>query len=676
MGVCGAALADSPSEGQEHLGNPLAGGMVKLLKQEILAGLKRRGIESRFARFRSFAGKKLSGSAGPHASTELTGNCRLRWYDHLLRNPVDAVGEAQEFTRQLHEDLHGDHHGLSRALATAAEKLDLPKRKPRTFAEVTSPEQALQVVEQSLTDSQAAFATAVSPLTKDRIRKLANHLYPVMVSQNNFGHTLNDRGTGRWLCDVMEQLDRDAMHRAAEALVPLTDPQLLEQLATISADGGVQVKGATGEMVKRIDTPSGAIVVGGEGSNAYRLDEMQGVAGVIDLGGNDVYREGTVSLRRPVLIVIDLGGDDRYRGTKPGVQGGAVLGVSMLLDVSGNDVYQARDMAQASSLAGVGILIDYAGDDIYQGVRRVQGQAIAGVGVLIDRAGKDSYRGAMWTQGLGGPLGFAVLDDLDGNDNYYTGGLYYDNYDETPGYEGWGQGMGVGIRQVANGGIGVILDGGGDDVYEYDYLSHGGGYWCGTGFARDFGGNDRRLGATRRAFRGGDRSESRFQRFSNGFGCHYALGFLFDDNGNDTYHGTIMGVGFAWDCAVGYLCDFGGDDRYTAAGGNTQGQGAQAGLGVLFDYNGQDVYKGYGQGWASSGVSYHELPDCGGNFSFVVDYGGKDEYGSKAKNNAYIQRGDQGGFLIDRPSREEAEGMAAKRTESAEQAKKEDGDKS
>ena len=116
------------------------------------------------------------------------------------------------------------------------------------------------------------------------------------------------------------------------------------------------------------------------------------------------------------------------------------------------------------------------------------------------------------------------------------------------------------------------------------------------GVARDFGGNDERLGATTKMYNGSARRERRFQRFSNGFGCHYTIGFLIDDEGDDSYNGTIMGTGFAWDCSVGYLMDFGGNDSYLATGGGTQGQGKQAGLGVLYDYDGDDVYKGYGQG--------------------------------------------------------------------------------
>ncbi|MBN2474731.1 MAG: hypothetical protein JXB62_08990 [Pirellulales bacterium] len=643
----------------EPVGEPLAASMVSLLQQEIVAGLKKRGIQDDFVRFQKYAAYKLN-STSRSSGSELKGNCRLSWYDHLLRNPLKAPAEAQAFTRELHQAVLDNRQGLARALAIAAEKLDLTRHAPQAARPVASAEQALELVEQCLIESQLAYSRALAPLSKSEIGTLTSNLYPILTSQNRVGHTLQSRGTGRRLCDLMEKLDRTAMHAAVEALAPLAAVEALEQLASLSPEGSVAVEGVTGTVVRRIDTPGGSIVIGGPQQNAYQLDRMPGVSVVIDLGGDDTYAEGTVSLGRPVLVVIDLGGSDRYRGSKPGVQGSGILGISMLLDLSGDDVYQAQDVAQGSCLAGGGILIDYAGNDTYVGLRRVQGQALGGVGILIDRAGNDRYHAAMWGQGLGGPLGFGLLDDLDGKDHYYGGGLYLNSYldDEnpTPGYEGWVQGMGAGLRAVANGGVGVILDGGGDDVYEYDYLSHGGGYWCGTGFARDFGGNDQRLGATRKAYNGSSRTQRDYQRFGSGYGCHYALGFLFDDRGNDTYNGTIMCVGYAWDCAVGYLCDFGGDDSYSG----TEGNGAQAGLGVLFDYAGNDAYLGYGQGRASSGISYHDLPQCGGNFGFVIDYGGTDKYGCGARNNSYNRRSSSGGFLIDRPKRGETQKTAHK----------------
>lgn len=641
------------------LGDPLAPGKLQLLKQEIIAGISKRQITDKFARFRSYSAMKLNTSAGRYTGSELTGNCRLSWYDHLLRNTLDAPAEAEAFTRELHKAAMGNHEGFAEVLSIAAIKMDMPKRKPRTFAKVTSPQQALDIVEQAIADAEVNYTAALSPLTKTQIRELEANLYPVFVGQNQVGHTINDRGTGRRLCDLMELMDRNSLFAAGDALAQLTDPELLEQLKSLPEDGDIKVDGVTGKVVARIETPSGLIIVGGKGNNTYQLDKMPNTCSVIDLGGNDTYIEGTVGLERPVLVLIDLAGNDTYRGSKPGIQGSAILGVSALIDLEGDDIYQAKDMAQGSALAGVGILYDFAGNDRYVGIRRVQGQALGGLGILIDRKGNDDYHAAMWAQGLGAPLGFGMLDDLAGNDHYYSGGMWVDSYPETPGLEGWGQGVGAGLRQVADGGIGVILDGAGDDVYEFDYLSHGGGYWCGIGFARDFGGNDQRL-ITRKSYNGGPRTEPNFQRFACGWGCHYSLGFCFDDSGNDIYEGTIMGSGMAWDCSVGVLCDFNGKDRYKATGGLTQGTSNQMGFGILFDYNGDDIYDGYGQGHAPATETYHPLPDCGGNFAFLVDYGGNDTYGCGAKNNSYIERGCSGGFLIDRPQPDEVQPTARK----------------
>lgn len=647
------------AKGQESVGNPLATWLVEQTGREVKEGLKTRSLDRSLATFQSYAGGLLDATAGPASTSEVTGNCRLKWYDHMMREPLKAAVESEQFTRELHEALRCDHRGLDRALAIAREKMDAGHRDPRTYAPISSSERALDELKKALADARAADKAAKAPLSESEIAELAQGLYPTLTGQCVIGHALGYPSFGRRLCDLLEKVNRRALDDAADALVPLSDPQFLAQLAKIPEKGDVRVPGVTGTVLQEQATPAGKIVIGGRGRNVYPLHEMSDVCAVIDLGGDDVYQEGAVTSQRPLLAVIDLAGNDRYQGTKPGIQGGAILGISLLIDAAGDDRYEAQDVAQGSALGGVGMLIDFSGNDRYHGLRRVQGQALGGVGILLDRAGKDDYHAAMWAQGFGGPLGFGVLDDLQGNDHYYCGGMWRNSYyPETPGYEGWGQGVGAGIRQVADGGIGVILDGGGDDTYQYDYFAHGGGYWLGAGFARDFGGNDRRLGPTQLAYHGGPRSETPFDRFSCGFGCHYAVGFCFDDGGNDTYGGTIMGLGFAWDCSVGMLFDLGGNDRYEATGGHTQGNGAQASLGILFDYGGNDTYSGYGQGWASPGISYHKLPWCGGNFSFVIDYGGDDTYGCGLQNNSYNERGSAGGFLIDRPLQDEVDAKA------------------
>jgi hypothetical protein len=627
--------------------------MMELLAEEIAAGLKGRGIQDRFARFQTYLSGKLYSTSASYTGSELTGNCRLKWYEQMLRNPLAAPAAAEHFTRVLHQAIHDDGGGLAPILPVVSETLDLGLRPVRPYATASSPQEALRVLEQALVEAQTAYAAALAPLAKSEIRELSTYLYPVLVGQNNVGHTLNDRNTGRRLCDLMEKMNRGAWITAAEALVPLTDPKLLDSLKRYPDAGDVPVEGVQGRVVARIETPAGAVVISGKEPCTFDLDAMRDLAAVVTLGSGNTFREGTTSPQRPVLVLLGLGGRNVYHASKPGVQGGAILGVSLLLNREGNNVYEAQDVAQGSCLAGVGILLDYGGNNKYRGLRRVQGHALGGLGALLTRGAGNDFHAAMWAQGMGCPLGFGLIDNLAGHNHYYCGGLYPNSYKpETPGYEGWGQGVGAGIRQSASGGIGVLLDGGGHNVYEFDYLAHGGGYWCGMGFARDFGPENQYL-ICRKAFSGGERSERLFQRFGCGWGCHYALGFCFGDGGGNVYEGTIMGSGMGWDCSVGALCCFAGNNRFQATGGLTQGCGAQGSLGILYHYGDHAVYEGYGQGYAPSNISYHAPSACGGNFSFLVNYGSHATYGCGADNRSYNQRGDAGGFLIDRPRNEE-----------------------
>ena len=599
---------------------------MTFLQNEIQHQLQEQGATANFERFRRYVVERLQQSAGNNSGSELTGNCRLSWYDHLLRNPVQAPAEAERFTRELHKAIVDDPSGLGPAVAAASKSLDLGSRAARTLSNVRSPEKALEVVKKALEEAHCAHAKALAPLKKTEIDTMVSSLYPVLVSQNVVGHTLNDRAGGRQLVDLIEKMDRKALIEAAEALVPLADPKLLDQLKQLPANGDIPVEGVTGRVVAKIDTPAGAIVVGGKESKTYNLDQMKDVAAVIDLGRGNTYYEGTTSLDRPVLIILNLGGGNIFQGSKPGIQGAAMLGVSLVVNREGNNSYKAADVAQASAIGGVGMIVEHGGKNTYQGVRRVQGQALGGLGILIGRGGQNDYHAAMWAQGLGAPLGFGLLEDTLGHDHYYCGGLYPTSYKpKTPGYEGFGQGVGAGIRQVANGGIGILLNGGGHNVYEFDYLSHGGGYWCGMGFARDFGGNSQRLIA-RNAYDGSPRTEQLFQRFGCGWGCHYAVGFLFDDGGNSTYEGTIMGTGMGWDCSVGVLCSLGGKDHYMAVGGLTQGCGAQASVGILYHYGNDAVYDGDNPAYAPPGISYHRWRECGGNFSFAISEKGSSKF--------------------------------------------------
>jgi hypothetical protein len=642
------------SESETTIGEPLAPGMIEILQQEIVNSLRTRGVTDNFARFQRYSGYKLDSSASAYTGSELAGNCRLSYYDHMLRRPLGAVAEAEQFTRDVHMAVLKDRGGLGRLLPIIAEKLDLPKRPARKYAKANSPQEALGIVEQALIEAQAAQAAALAPLTRAEIQEMATYIYPVMVGQNRVGHTLNDRASGRRYVDLMERMDRGSMVAAAQALVPLSDPELLDQLKNYPDSTNVAVAGISGHVVAKIHTPAGAIVIGGKGPNTYELDSMGDVALVIDLGGENTYHDGTVSIDRPLLVNVNMGGHNVYRSAKPAVQAGSILGVSMIVNREGNNVYDANDLAQASTIGGVGIIVEFGGDNTYRGVKRVQAQAVGGIGIIVSHGRGNSYHAAMWGQGLGGPLGFGIIDDIGGHDHYYLGGMFPNSYKpETPGYEGFGQGVGGGIRQVACGGIGMLLNGGGHNVYEFDYLAHGGGYWCGLGFARDFGGYSKSL-ICRKNYYGGERTEQLYQRFGCGWGCHYAQGFCFDDKGHSTFEGSIMGSGMGWDCSLGALCVFGGENHFDADVSLVQGCGAQGSVGILYEYGDNSEYKGYGQGYASPTLTYHKPSDCGGNFSFLVNYGSGSKFGCGADEYSVIQRGTSGGFLISRPRHDQA----------------------
>ena len=178
-------------------------------RKRLPGALQTRGNEGDFARFQNYAAVGSPMSAGGYTGSELTGNCRLSWYEHLLRNPLQAPAEAEEFTRLLHKAIVDDPRAWGPRWPPPGEARSR-QAKPREFVPVHSPQQALEVVRQSLVQSQTAFAAALAPLSKSEVRELVTNLYPALVGQNHVGHTLNDRGTGRRMCDLIEKMNRGA----------------------------------------------------------------------------------------------------------------------------------------------------------------------------------------------------------------------------------------------------------------------------------------------------------------------------------------------------------------------------------------------------------------------------------------------------------------------------------
>jgi len=373
----------------------------------------------------------------------------------------------------------------------------------------------------------------------------------------------------------------------------------------------------TGTVLASLQTPQGLIVVGGPGPNVYSGSKL---ACVLDLGGDDTY-QGQIG------VILDVAGNDRHQSR----------GLLLLIDHAGDDQYQGG--TQGAGLLKVSLQVDHAGNDRYVGKEGCQGFGMFGAGMLVDHAGDDTYEAILYAQGCGTAFGYGLLLDRAGADRYTVGGKYQSSYRTKGVFRGHGQGHGIGIRTWAGGGIGILLDSKGDDVYNAGNFSQGGGYFTGLGILEDGAGNDR-YEAT---------------RYSQGFGVHSAAGILIDRGGNDRYKARIAAnQGAAWDLGVGMLIDHGGDDHYQC-GGLSLGGAAQNGFAAFVDLAGKDTYVGSGTVGGSGGGNSYSHGRGAGSIGWFLDLGGEtDSYapsmkrknGTSSKNSEFGLFHDASGDLL------------------------------
>ncbi|MDW8320816.1 MAG: hypothetical protein RMM08_05595 [Armatimonadota bacterium] len=349
-----------------------------------------------------------------------------------------------------------------------------------------------------------------------------------------------------------------------------------------------------------IPTPYGIIALHDNQADTYN---PQRYLLIVDAGGNDTYLGvgGTSSASHPITVVIDLQGDDRYlqhsslaslsieavpdrktRRISPCI-GGAVLGYAFVLDMAGSDLYRSLGITQGASAFGVGVLVDSAGDDRYECYVNGQGSADWGIGLLVDRAGTDRYHGFSMVQGYGGTKGYGLLIDVEGNDAYIADNQKLDfPAPQTAQHNvSLAQGAGYGRRadytdgRSLAGGIGILVDGAGNDRYSCGVFGQGVGYWYGLGILSDDGGNDVYEGVW----------------YVQAASAHFAVGVLEDVSGDDRYTATMnMAQGAGHDFSLGWLIELGGNDIYHAPNLSLGGGNAN-GIGVFWDAAGDDRYE-------------------------------------------------------------------------------------
>ncbi len=480
----------------------------------------------------------------------------------------------------------------------------------------------------------------ISPEEKSRLLKLFPRAMDVFLNDDN----LSDRDTSRIIASA-EKVHMAHLLRGLGVLSTLFADDFLAIIPLVGSDAPVlpldhkKYPGLKGRFLAIRETPAGLMLVGDQGPNVYGMD----AALIIDLGGDDlyinnagapvyeIYKRAVSGIRYPTAVVIDFEGDDRYISSRFAAVASGFFGLGLILDMAGNDFYGGGQLSLGASFFGMGCLMDMAGNDTYVCTEGGQGCAFFGAACLFDGKGDDLYQGAKFVQGFGGPMGLGQLHDLKGKDHYRAGWKHGSSYGTKGIYQACSQGVGWGFRKHAAGGIGILLDSGGDDIYEAGNFSQGTGYFLGLGVLRDNAGHD--------VYRG--------SRYCQGAAAHQGAGALLDFNGNDVYSGKIAAnQGAAWDLSVACLVDYTGNDCYKA-GDLSLGAGAQNGMGLFFDGEGNDRYESPESSLGFSGDLSYGGGRNAGNMGIFLDVGdGRDYFAVKGrKNNMFDVQGNMGIFL-------------------------------
>jgi HEAT repeat protein len=558
---------------------------------------------------------------------------RLEYVSDGLRGAVGAAARAQELGSQLAEgaDLARTVEELSALLdegrvpieppsppldprAPLAVALQNPGRRgevptgalPQEVAPKLPLELRLAVAEliYGVARADQTLARTLRDLPPEDLKLLEEVLPGVLVQERS-------KGDAAQALRVAARLDARAIVSATAALTSsvCTARELLGQVARNEAF--MASAGAAEPTLFSQDTEYGRIVIAGTGDNVHETP----AAILIDLGGRDRYEMApTEAAPGPrVRVLIDLSGDDTYAPAGAFGPSAALLGISMLVDEAGNDDYTAREpYAFGAALCGAGILVDASGNDRYMSVVFGEGAAMFGLGLLLDGAGDDVYEAELYAQGFGCVKGVGALLDAAGKDRYQAGRTFSFTSQSGERVLACAQGFGLGLGALgAPGGVGILADGEGADVYTADTYSQGAAWWYGGGLLYDQSGDDQYQGA----------------QYTQGAGGFLSIGCLLDEAGNDRYSAAERGQGFGLERGIGILRDAAGDDSYTADR-LAQGAAMNSGIGMAIDLADTDTYvvREEGEGFVPRG-------DALGTIALFGDGGGTDSYAGRNRNN-------------------------------------------
>jgi hypothetical protein len=379
------------------------------------------------------------------------------------------------------------------------------------------------------------------------------------------------------------------------------------------------------EILFKRKTDFGEIIIAGNNDNRHiNLNAFI----LIDIEGDDDYKNSIVrtNLEQPVSLYFDFGGNDYYYSENNFDLCSSIFGVSYLFNKSGNDKYIGKSHSIASTYFGISVLRDEAGNDFYEGTKYCIGAATFGIAILNDNAGNDIYQGGLYCQGFASVKGYGMIKEKSGNDYYLSGNTVIDSIRYQANSITMSQGFGFGIRPYLPGGLGMIVEGGGNDTFKADIFGQGGSYWKAIGSIMNYSGDDHYVA----------------HRYAQGAGIHLSIGLLYDEAGNDNYSSYSVSQGIGHDLGYGMLYDKSGDDFYKNYHLG-MGAGNANGIGILIDESGNDGYFGLGK-TQGAGIFLHQRQF--GSIGIFIDASGNDNY--LKYSNDMIDLKDQYGIFYDK----------------------------
>jgi len=356
---------------------------------------------------------------------------------------------------------------------------------------------------------------------------------------------------------------------------------------------------------------------------------------IVDLGGNDKYfgkKATPLNLNQPLATLIDFGGNDEYKSVdKSASLACGLMGASALIDCAGNDKYECADSGLGSAWYGTSLLWDKAGDDSYKTLGSGgQGAAHVGIGICLDNSGNDTYYCHSESQGFGSTLGIGVIADISGNDYYKvsdTANMSEAFHDRAISFSqgaAFGRRADLGDGHSLGGGVGLLVEGDGDDTYWGSVYCQGAGYWWAVGMLEDRAGND----------------SYRYRQYSCGSAPHMAMGCVVDLKGDDKYNELGKDVAYyqhhscARDGSFAVFIDGSGNDEYfhhNRCGGSAEINS----IALFWDRLGDDIYNSYLEqysrgtppwGFGETEKKYNSFRDDMACVGVFLDTDGKDDF--------------------------------------------------